>query len=232
MLQAVQIDSVDQYSQRLTDAVARFKEELESHPIAKMAQEGTIPESILREYARIQYVDSVLWIPMLALIKGKTTSPRLMKAVRANILCEAGYDGKPHVTMAKEFVESIGEPTFYGDYSDYAPRSAHAVEVMNGIAGMNEAELSGWLLAAETLVPIFFSIFRPAFARLPGVDLRYLDEHISVDADEHSQWMNEAVREILKDEATFEHILNGIRIGGRLTLSIPDVLYSRALRVN
>jgi pyrroloquinoline quinone (PQQ) biosynthesis protein C len=219
------------YSRRLAEEVSRFKEALETHPMARLASEGAIPESILREYARIQYVDSVLWIPMLALIKGKTRSPRLMKAVRANILCEAGYDGKPHVTMAKEFVESLGEPTYYGDYSEYAPRAAHPVEVMNGLAGMTEAEMSGWLLAAETLVPIFFSIFRPAFARLRGVDLRYLDEHISVDADEHSQWMNEAVQEILsKDEDSFEQILNGVRIGGRVTLSIPDVLYARTIR--
>jgi pyrroloquinoline quinone (PQQ) biosynthesis protein C len=82
------------YSRRLAEEVSRFKEALETHPMARLASEGAIPESILREYARIQYVDSVLWIPMLALIKGKTRSPRLMKAVRANILCEAGYDGK------------------------------------------------------------------------------------------------------------------------------------------
>lgn len=133
--------------------------------------------------------------------------------------------------MCKEFVESLGEPTFYGDYIEYAPRSAHAVEVMNGLTGMTEAEMSGWLLAAETLVPVFFGIFRPAFAQIHGVDLRYLDEHISVDADEHSQWMNEAVQELLvKDKSSFEQILNGIRIGGRLTVSIPDVLYARTLR--
>jgi hypothetical protein len=101
---------------------------------------------------------------------------------------------------------------------------------MNGMMSLSEEEIAGWLMAAETLVPVFFQIFRPAFARFPGADLRYLDVHIEVDSSEHSQWMNEAVQELLKDEISFNRILAGIDIGGRLLLSIPDLLYTRTKR--
>lgn len=215
----------------LEQEVENYREQLLSHPIARLAARGVLPLEIAHEYARIQYVDSVLWIPMLALIKAKANSPRLRQAVRANILCEAGYDGIPHVELARLFIESLGQPSFFGDYQTYAPRAAHPVEVMNGLAGMSEAELAGWLLAAETLVPTFFQIFRPVFAAIPGVDLRYLDEHITIDSDEHAEWMKESVQELLQTSGHFEAIRDGIRIGGRLTLSIPDVLYARTVRI-
>jgi len=214
----------------LQHEVARLRDELESHPIARLCAMGTVPESILRDWARIQYVDSTLWIPMLALAKGQTKSPRLLQALKANIRCEAGDDGIPHVTLCREFVESLGEPTYYGNYQDYAPLAAHSVGVMNALASMSEEEMAGWLMATETLVPTFFAIFRPGFARIPGADLRYLDEHIAVDSDEHAEWMNESVHELLKNETSYERLLAGIRLGGRVMLSIPDALYARTLR--
>ena len=101
---------------------------------------------------------------------------------------------------------------------------------MNGMVSFSEEQIAGWLMAAETLVPVFFALFRPAFVRFPNVDMRYLDEHITVDADEHAQWMNEAVLALLRDESSYEQILAGIDIGGRVTLSIPDLIYAKAVR--
>lgn len=216
--------------QRLFETVQFYRLKLEQHPISDLIRAGNLPENILREFSRIQYVDSILWVPMLSLIKGKIKSPRLTRAVRENIICETGINGTPHTTLCKDFVESLGEPTFYGDTATYAPGSSFPVEVMNGMVAFSEAQIAGWLMAAETLVPIFFALFRPAFAQIKNVDMRYLDEHIAVDADEHAQWMNEAVIELLQDEECYRSILSGIDIGGRVTLSIPDLLYSKAMR--
>ena len=211
--------------------VRAYAQQIERHPIARICERGELPLSIAKECARIQYVDSVLWIPMLALIKGKVSSPRLIRAVRENILCEAGYDGIPHVTLCKTFVESLGEPSQYGDCTDYAPLSAHPIAVMNGMIAFTEEEIAGWLMASESLVPTFFRIFRAAYEKIPGVDLRYLNEHITVDSDEHALWMREAVLELLHDEESYRKVLAGIDVGARLVLSIPDVMYSRTQKV-
>jgi pyrroloquinoline quinone (PQQ) biosynthesis protein C len=222
--------SPDRVAAKLQEAVNRYRADLENHPIAKRAREGQLSRRILQEFARIQFVDSTLWIPMLSLIKGRVKEPRLLKAVTDNILCESGYAGTPHTTICAEFVKSVGVSPFYGDCQTYSPLSMHPVEVMNAITGMSEAEICGWLLVAESLVPTLFQVFRPAFARLPGADLTYLDEHIAVDSDDHAQWMLEGALALVAKSDCLEEILAGIHIGGRVTISIPDVLYSRVLR--
>ena len=184
------------------------------------------------EFAKIQFVDSILWVPMLALLKGKVKSPRLLKAVTANMLCEAGAEGMPHVTMCQQFVESLGITPRYGDYKDFAPLSAHPIEVMMAIQDFDEPFIAGWLLGAEALVPIMFSIFKSAFEKVEGADLRYFNEHIAIDSDEHAQWMREAAAELMGDSDCYEQVLAGMDLGARVTFSIPDVLYSKTIREN
>src|SRR6185437_9820748 len=110
------------------------------------------------------------------------------------------------------------------------------VAVMNSVSALTEEEIAGWILAAEALVPHMFAMFLRAFERIKGSDLTYLREHISVDSDEHSQWMLEAARELLDrpgtEERSFQGILDGLDIGARVALSIPDALYAKALRAN
>jgi len=105
---------------------------------------------------------------------------------------------------------------------------------------MDEGKLAGWLLAQESLVPVLFEVFRPAFAKIKGVDLTYLDEHIRVDADEHAKWMLDGVLALLEKSRTdhgsewgetiLKGVLYGIDLAGRVTLSVPDILYGMALR--
>jgi pyrroloquinoline quinone (PQQ) biosynthesis protein C len=216
----------------LQGVIYQYKRNLEKHPIAKLAAHGWLSRSLLQEFAKIQFVDSTLWIPMLSLIKGRIIEPRLLKAVTDNILCESGYHGIPHTTLCANFAKSVGVSPFYGDCHGYSPLSMHPVEIMNAVTGMSEPEICGWLLAAETLVPTLFQIFRPAFAKLPGVDLTYLDEHISVDSDDHARWMLEGATKLLEKSDCLDEILAGVNIGGRVTLSMPDVLYSKALRAS
>ena len=220
---------------QLTRAIDRYNQELESHPIVKLAKEGWLPRPLLQEFTKIQFVDSVLWIPMLSLIKGRIKEPRLLKAVTDNILCESGYNGIPHTTLCAQFAQSVGVSAFYGDSQTYSPLSMHSIEMMNAVMGMSEAEICGWLLAAESLVPTLFQIFKPAFEKFPGADLTYLNEHISVDSDDHAQWMMEGAVAILENSKNqsqaLAEILAGIGLGGRVTLCIPDVLYSKALRL-
>lgn len=204
---------------------------LRNHPIVKYCQQQILPLEILNDFAKVQFVDSVLWIPMLALIKGKIKSPRLLKAVRANMLCEAGADGIPHVTLCQKFIESLGIMPRYGDYNEFTKYSSHPVEIMMSIQDFDEPFITGWLLAAEALVPVMFSVFKEAYQNTPGVDLTYLNEHIVIDADEHAEWMRESAQELMMASDCFEQIKAGIDIGARLTLAIPDVLFAKTIRL-
>lgn len=102
---------------------------------------------------------------------------------------------------------------------------------MNAFDCTSDGVIAGWLLVAETLVPTLFSLFRPAFRRSPSVDLRYLDEHIAVDSDEHARWMHDAALEIAQTEGGFRSVIQGIHLGGRATLSVPDALFSKTVRL-
>src|SRR5205823_6492347 len=59
-----------------------------------------------------------------------------------------------------------------------------------------EPEIAGWLLTAETLVPMFFAGIVDAMARA-GCDVAYFREHVHVDGDEHSRWMAESVADVI-----------------------------------
>ncbi|MDO8521385.1 MAG: iron-containing redox enzyme family protein [bacterium] len=211
--------------------VEEYRGKLTCHPINDLIARRVLPLEVIRECAAIQYVDSMLWVPMLALMKDRVESPRLQEALRANIRCETGDAGISHLTLAQSFIRSLGIPPYFGDYGVQSKLASHPVEIMNAATGLNEAQIAGWLLVAETLVPHLFALLRPAFEGFPEVDLRYLDEHIAVDADEHAQWMDAAVKEILALGGRAEEVITGVDLGGRVTLSVPDALYAKAIRM-
>jgi pyrroloquinoline quinone (PQQ) biosynthesis protein C len=215
--------------ERIQHAVEFYREGLAQHPVAQLCADGALSRKLLQEFARIQYVDSTLWVAMLSLAKGRVKHARLKRAITENILCESGHVGTPHTTLCQRFVESLGTTAEFGDYRVYAPMTAHSVEVMNVFDRGGDGIISGWLLAAESLVPTLFSVFRPAFAQVPGADLTYLDEHIHVDAEEHAQWMCEAAQEISTTEEGFRSVMSRVEIGGRVTWSGPDAIYARTL---
>jgi len=215
----------------INDEIKNYIGKLSSHPIVKFCIDKTIPHVVLKDFAKLQFVDSTLWVPMLALIKDKIHSPKLLKAVKSNLLCEAGANGISHVSLCQQFIESLGITPRYGHALSFSEYSGHPLEIMTGIQDYPETVIAGWLLIAESLVPTLFKIFKMAFENISNIDLRYLDEHITVDADEHALWMYEAVEELLLNEHSFSEIMQGIDIGGRMILCIPDILYSKTIRI-
>ncbi len=211
-------------------AVDFYRLQMRDHALKAVFHSPTVSKALLLEYAGLQYVDSVLWVPMLALMKDRTRNPRLRRALTENILCEAGANHTSHVTLCMQFVRSIGVVPFFGAFDRYSALANHPVEMMNAVSGMSEAQISGWALVAEAIVPDLFRMALPGFRRLPGVDLTYLEEHIVVDADEHATWMFEAAGELLAEGVCVDEILNGIHLGGRTALSVPDALYAKFLR--
>jgi hypothetical protein len=94
--------------ERIQHAVEFYREGLAQHPVAQLCADGALSRKLLQEFARIQYVDSTLWVAMLSLAKGRVKHARLKRAITENILCESGHVGTPHTTLCQRFVESLG----------------------------------------------------------------------------------------------------------------------------
>ncbi len=206
-----------------------YQEQMENHPMKDLIKSGKVSEDIGEEFMKLQYIDSTLWVPMLAIMKDRVNNPKLKKALTDNLLCEAGARHTSHVTLCAEFLISRGIDPYFGDLYHYSPLAKHPTEIMNSVIRMNEAQIAGWIMIAETIVPDLFKLFRPLISKI-GANLNYLDEHIVVDADEHGQWMIDSATELINSGVDEKQIIDGIHLGGRVALSVPDALYAKVLR--
>src|SRR5262245_59926056 len=187
--------TVNKATERIFKLLRRYCAEFAEHPLLRDADENTIPLWLLREFAFHQYSDSILWIPMLALMKSKAVrSSRLRRAIEENICCEAGLGTTAHVQLAGNLLRSLDIISV-----ESFPTASYAESanwwLSSDFAELNEPAIAGWLLVAETLVPIMFARMKGCFDRIDGCDTAYLAEHVTVDTDEHSAWMAEAVEE-------------------------------------
>jgi hypothetical protein len=211
-----------QYTEPIFATLADYRRRLIEHPFLVALDH---PACLLHEFAFHQYADSILWIPMLAQMRGKAQrSVRLRDAIADNIAHEAGLHSTSHVTLAVSLVRSLAiDP----DAAPWRVLEASArLWISDAFAAMTEPEVAGFLLAAETLVPVMFATVLPAFERL-GADTRYFVEHVAIDSDAHAQWMGEAVEDVLDvyggDAAP--DIAGGMADAWAETSEIPDLLW-------
>jgi hypothetical protein len=207
-----------------------YTDQMRTHPLQTVFTQPDAPRSLVEEFASIQYVDSVLWVPMLAVMKDRVRNTKLYEALKDNLLCEAGATHESHVMLCQRFIKSIGISPFYGNFHEYSHLASHPVEMMNGVSGMNEEQIAGFNLVSEALVPYLFKMVLAAFKRVPGADTTYLTDHIDVDADDHARAMIEAVEDLVAEGASVGAILEGMHLSARTALSIPDALYAKYLR--
>lgn len=224
-----------QFTEPIFTQLAAYRDRLVEHPLLTAARNGELTVPILHELAFHQFSDSILWIPMLAQMKSKALrSRRLRRAIEDNIAHEAGVHAEgatarpSHVTLAVEMMRSLGVRG-----TDDFPREAFDRSATHWLsddfARFGEPEIAGWLLTAETLVPLFFAAVAPSFDAL-GSDTRYFHEHIHVDADEHATWMAEAVAEVIElyGPACVPAIAAGMHEAWEDTLEVPDALWAQA----
>jgi pyrroloquinoline quinone (PQQ) biosynthesis protein C len=216
--------------QEIKNLVDTYLEQLKTHPLQEVFRAETTPRSLLDEFAGIQYVDSVLWVPMLAIMKDRAKNPRLVAALRDNLLCEAGADHESHIVLCQRFLKSVGISPFFGNFHEYSHRASHAVEMMNGVSGMSESRIAGFNLMSEAVVPILFKMVLESFRKLPNSNVTYLTDHITVDADDHAKDMMEAVESLIDEGAPVGEIMEGIHLSARTAFSVPDALFSKYLR--
>jgi pyrroloquinoline quinone (PQQ) biosynthesis protein C len=208
-----------------------YTAKLRNHPISYFCKTAELPRSVLDAFARAQLVDNIYWVTMLARVRDQLESPVLREAVRKNILDEVGDSKTSHVTLCKQFVESLGLPSHFDDYRHYSPASVYPVELMMSLAGnVDDGFMAGWLLAQECLVPVLFQMFRPSFEAIPGADVSYLKEHEQVDACDHTRWLMEGIQSIAITDETVARVVTGLDLGGRATLAVPDCLYAQTIK--
>lgn len=204
-----------------------YRAELLEHPLLDAARRGLLSEVTLQEFAYYQYVDSVTWIPMLAQMKSMATrSRRLQAAIRDNIAHEAGLDGTSHVTLAVALMRSLGIKCL-DRFSTAAFGDSASMWLSDPFVEFPEPAIAGWLLTAETLVPLMFAAIKPCFDRIG--DTRYFSEHIAVDADEHASWMAEAVADVvaLYGPESVPIVTAGMADAWQETREVPDRLWER-----
>jgi hypothetical protein len=163
---------------------------------------------------------------MLAQMKSMARrSRRLRQAIEDNIRHEAGLHATSHVALAVDLMRSLGIATLDGLPIETFARSA-TLWLSDAFADQSEPEVAGWLLVAESLVPLMFADVLPSFTAL-GCDTSYFREHVSVDTDEHSRWMAEAVNDIVNiyGESCVDQIDAGMVDAWQETREIPDALW-------
>lgn len=208
-----------QYTEPIFERLAAYRTTLLEHPLLAAARSGELPDPILHEFAFYQLSDSILWIPMLAHMHDKVTSPRLRRAIADNIAHEAGLGATSHVTLALAMARSLGITRL-----DAFPRDVFARTVEPWLLDdFEEPAIAGWLLVAEALVPVLFEAVLPSFTQL-GADTRYFAEHVVIDADEHAHWMAEAALEIAATSGAAP-ILDGMAEAWQDTCEVPDRLW-------
>jgi hypothetical protein len=223
-----------QFTEPIFAQLASFSDRLVEHPLLTAARGGELPVRILHELAFHQFADSIVWIPMLAQMKSRAIrSRRLRRAIEDNIAHEAGLHGdatgRPsHVTLAVEMMRSLGLLAV-DDFTRAAFDRPATHFLSDEFARFGEPEVAGWLLTAETLVPLFFAAVAPSFGALGG-DTRYFHEHIHIDSDEHATWMAEAMLEVIElyGPGCVPAIATGMLEAWEDTIEVPDELWIRA----
>lgn len=216
--------------QPIFDLLGNYRDELARHPLMEAARAGQLSTEILLELAFYQYSDSILWIPMLAQMKEMAVrSKRLRAAIEDNIAHEAGLGGTSHVTLAVTMMRSLGVRELDAFPATTFAKSA-TLWLSDAFANQPEAEVAGWLLVAESLVPQMFAVVAPCYARIDGCDTRYFTQHVAVDSDEHARWMSEAVAEIMQiyGGAARDLVIAGMEDAWQETREVPDELWRRA----
>jgi len=153
-----------QYTEPIVTTLAGYRAQLVEHPFLVAARAGELTPQALREFAFHQYSDSILWIPMLAQMRSKALkSRRLRRAIADNIAHEAGLVAESHVTLAVRLMRSLGIESLAELPAGVLAESAE-LWLSAGFAAMTEPEVAGFLLGAETLVPVMFEAVLPSYA--------------------------------------------------------------------
>lgn len=175
-----------------------------NHAIVLRIREEKLPKELLNVILKCFYADGLWWVSALQYMHKYARNERFKKALLDNLNCETGTDGGiAHMLLLNNFFESIMLSADMKDsvYAKAIRRAQHENKILRR---STEAQKAGFMLVTEHLFPTLLSCVRPAIiSNYPDCDMDYIDEHIEVDADEHSIWMKESVMEIIVSNLEF-----------------------------
>ncbi len=183
-----------------------------NHEVVPFITMELLTRAQLDDMVKTFYADNLWWVAALQYMHKAARNDRFKQALHDNIRCETGADGGiAHTQMAENFISSIGLKVSMQDKA-YNKAVTRAVEENNFLKKATEPTRAGFMLATEALFPIMLQIVRPVIVfHYPEADMQYIDEHIQVDADEHSQWMAQSVEQILTSgDEVFGEIVKGM----------------------
>jgi hypothetical protein len=218
-------------NEKIDSMLKSLRHQVAHHPVGT----NPLPRQALELFALAQYRDSDVWLGWFIKMMDMVKNPVLKAALAHNFLDEAGAvngrigGGTSHMTLCLRFIRSLGlEP---GSAAMAQTISSHGEALIQLIPSMSEAEIAGWVLGTEELVPALFALFLPHFERLGGVDTEYLTTHIQVDVGDHAIEIRKGCESILATKPESEDdMLFGIHLAGRFTFAVPDmirVLYTK-----
>src|SRR3989344_4584330 len=184
-----------------------------NHPIVPPINQGKLSKEVLDVILKCFYADGLWWVGALQHMHKNARNERFKKALLDNLNCETGASGgQPHMLLLNNFFESIILTADMKDYV-YAQAIKRAQEENKMLRKATEPQKAGFMLATEHLFPTLLSSVRPSIIfHYPDCDMAYIDEHIEVDADEHSIWMKESVMEILHSNIEFlDEVKHGVK---------------------
>ncbi len=213
---------------------------VDNHPIRTLVAAGKMPRKVLDDFAVMHYGFSTSWGPVIGTVKDRANTPKFREALIENMRDELGINGTSHITLCYAMLTSIGLVPHYAG-NDMISIASHPTEIMNAVGELSEAQAAGYMFSSESLVPHVFALFLPAFVAT-GADTRYLDEHIEIDVDKHSQMLEEAVMAVYENSSmldwtvpkapeVLQGIVEGIHFGGRSIVGPIDCLYFKALQL-
>jgi pyrroloquinoline quinone (PQQ) biosynthesis protein C len=185
---------------------------IRNHPVVLKIIGGILPKKILNVILLCFYADGLWWVAALQYMQQRARNPRFKKALLDNLNCETGANGgTPHMVLLDNFFESIG---LIGNMKDPIYKNAiqRAQAENKMLKQATEQEKAGFMFGTEHLFPVLLNAIRPSIVyHYPNCNMGYIDEHIEVDADEHSIWMKESIIEMLNAKPEcFEEIQYGI----------------------
>lgn len=186
---------------------------IKNHPIVLQILSGKLNKETLNVILLCFYADGLWWVSALQYMHKHTRNPRFKQALLDNLNCETGAGGgTPHMLLLNNFFESIMLSVDMKNpiYAGAIKRAQHENKILHR---STEQQRAGFMLATEHLFPTLLACVRPAIIEhYPDCDMDYIDEHIEVDADEHSIWMKESVIEILNSNIGLaDEILQGMK---------------------
>jgi pyrroloquinoline quinone (PQQ) biosynthesis protein C len=192
--------------------IAEAEHSLKNHLITLLIEGKTLPKEALNAILKTFYADGLWWVSALGHMEKEARNPRFKQALLDNYNCETGISGNiPHLQLMENFAASIMLSIDMND-SVYTAALKRAQTENKMIKKATEPTRAGFMLATETLFPTLLQVVRPAIVQhFPMADMKYIDEHIEVDGDEHSKWMRESVEQILvQNPEYFDEVMRGV----------------------